>query len=291
MLKKNKKAHSLQSTSVMAAANLDAWFHSPRVWIMLICVFIYCWMQAANDTDTLQVNGMQILFSYPEMLFIKLNSGFYIMASILFLVMVSELPRRISFQNYMLSRTTRHRWVLSLCVYCAFIVVLMILFLILFYSAFALPHAASTNGYAENALIESNQMVAGEAMIPAYIRQNVSPGLACILAIVPMFFFWMTMLLIILFFGLLGYPLIGPIVYGFLLLAHVTILYEALPVWLKLPIAFSTLQNITVDYTGEEFSRILKVVIGYLVLDGGLVAMLSLLGKNADLYFSSANRD
>lgn len=291
MHKKQLHRRPFQGLTDMAAANLDAWLHSPRVWMMMICIAIYCLIQSAGDPQTLQVNGSPIPFTYPELLFIKLNSGFFLMSSLLFLIMVSELPRRISYQNLMLIRTTRLRWVMSLCLYCLWMVLFAILMLILLYSMFALPHAAHGAGYTEDALIKAGQFMENEALIPTYIRQSTTPFTACLLAIVPMFFFWMTMVFVILLLGLMGLPLLGPVVYGFLLLSHVTLLHEAMPQWLRLPVAFSTLRNITIDFPAEEFSRLLKTITGYIILDGALIAGLCFVGKKAELVFYSENKE
>jgi hypothetical protein len=291
MHKNPPKRTPLKGIAAMAAANLDAWFHSPRVWMMMICVAVYCLLQASNDAQALLVNGNPIPLTYPEMLFWELDKGFSLMSSLLFLIMVSELPRRIGYQNHMLVRTTRLHWVMAQCLYCMWMVLSMILMLILLYSIFALPHAVHGSGFVENELIQAGQYKEQEALIPTYIRQSTTPITACLLAILPMFFFWITMVLIILLFGLMGLSLLGPLIYGFLLLAHVTLLFEAMPSWLKLPIDFSSLHNITAEYPKEEFSRLRNVLAGYIVLDGLLIAILCLIGKKAELVFFAGNKE
>ena len=275
----------------IASANLDAWVRSPRVAAMLLCLMVYCAMQVLIDAQTMQVRGVPIALTVPELIFIKLNNGFYLMASLLFLVMVSEIPRRINYQNYMLMRATRSRWVMSQCLYCLWLVVLTILALVVVYAAMASLSSGWGAGFTENILIEQGQYEEYESLVPQFVRYGMTPWTACLLAAVPMFFFWMTMVLLILLLGLMGQPLLGPMIFGFLLLAQVTIFWEALPTGFPLPYNFANLYEITAAYPEQELQRLTGVLMGYGSLCAGLVGLLLLVGRRADFVFYTDNKE
>ena len=115
-----------KGVAAMAGANFDAWIRSPRVWVTALCVVVYCLLQAINSPAEHQVNGLSPAFTLPEMLFLRMTEGFFIMASLLFLVMVSELPRRINYQYSMLMRASRGRWLLSQALYCLWMAAAMV---------------------------------------------------------------------------------------------------------------------------------------------------------------------
>ena len=117
----------------MALSNLDAWVNSPRVLSMIVCMVVYCVMQGVVDQGGFWVAGIELQLTLPEKLFVKLYNSFYNMGSLLFLVMVSEIPRRIPFQHMMLIRSTRRKWITSQCLYCALMVMLTILLLCMTY--------------------------------------------------------------------------------------------------------------------------------------------------------------
>lgn len=164
-----------KGVAAMAGANFDAWIRSPRVWVTALCVVVYCLLQAINSPAEHQVNGLSPAFTLPEMLFLRMTEGFFIMASLLFLVMVSELPRRINYQYSMLMRASRGRWLLSQALYCLWMAAAMVAALVILYCLFALPYAAPGGGWAEDVLIQAEAYAEYEALVPTYIRQGFSP--------------------------------------------------------------------------------------------------------------------
>ena len=77
-----------------AFANFDAWIRTPRVWVMVLCTIVYAVMQSVTDTGGYYAYDIELFPGVWEKLFVKWNNGFYVMGSLLFLVMVSELPRK-----------------------------------------------------------------------------------------------------------------------------------------------------------------------------------------------------
>ena len=148
----------------MALSNLDAWVNSPRVLSMIVCMVVYCVMQGVVDQAGFWVAGIELQLTLPEKLFVKLYNSFYNMGSLLFLVMVSEIPRRIPFQHMMLIRSTRRKWITSQCLYCALMVMLTILLLCMTYMLVVFPDSPLGNTFTDNEFI-----AAGYSIV--YIRQ------------------------------------------------------------------------------------------------------------------------
>jgi len=269
----------------MALSNLIAWINSPRVLSMIVCMVVYGIMQGVVDQAGFGVEGIALPLTLPEKLFVKLYNSFYLMGSLLFLVMVSEIPRRIPFQYMMLIRSTRRKWIVSQCLYCAFMVVLTILLLSMTYMLAVFPDSPLGNTFTDDAFIEAGYYEQEESFIPAYIRSRFTPWSACLIAAVPMFFFWYTMVLVILLCSMMGHPMLAPSLYGLILFAPITLLTECLPSWLVLPTDFNSLGAIVSECVGGELSRLGAVLIGYLAVDTGLIFILDRMALHTDFAF------
>ncbi|MEG0513789.1 MAG: hypothetical protein RR653_13860 [Clostridia bacterium] len=266
----------------IALSNMDSWVRSPRVWTMVVCAVVYCIMQVVVDTSGFWVMGMKLELTLPEKLFTKVYNGFYSIGSLLFLVMVSEIPRRISFQQFLLVRASRVRWMLAQCVYCAMMVLSMILLLTTAYLLIALPGSSTSSTFTDTQYIQAGCYEQEDAFISAFIRKSFTPWTACLFAGVPLFLFWYTMVLMILMLSLLKHPLLGPSVYGFLLLARSTLLVECLPSGLILPTDFSSLGAIIAEHVGSEAQRLMVVISLYIVFDALLIYLLFLIVRRMD---------
>ncbi len=279
---KMKRGHAVIQ---MALSNLDAWVNSPRVRSMIVCMVVYCIMQGVVDQAGFGAAGIELPLTLPEKLFVKLYNSFYTMGSLLFLVIVSEVPRRIPFQHMMLIRSTRRKWITSQCLYCAFMVVLTILLLSMTYILVAFPDSPLGNTFTDDEFIAAGYYEQEESFIPAYIRHQFTPWSACLIAAVPMFFFWYTMVLVILLCSMMGHPMLGPSLFGLILFAPITLLTECLPSWLVLPTDFNSLGAIVSKCIGGELSHLGEVLIGYLAVDIGLIFILYRIALHTDFAF------
>lgn len=279
---KMKRGHAVTQ---MALSNLAAWVNSPRVLSMIVCMVVYGVMQGVVDRAGFWAADIELPLTLPEKLFVKLYNSFYTMGSLLFLVMVSEIPRRIPFQHMMLIRSTRRKWIASQCLYGAFMVVLTILLLSMTYMLVVFPDSPPGHTFTDDAFIAAGYYEQEESFIPAYIRSRFTPWSACLVAAVPMFFFWYTMVLVILLCGMMGHPMLAPSLYGLILFAPVTLLTECLPSWLILPTDFSSLGAIVSECVGGELSHLGAVLAGYLAVDTGLVFMLDRMALHTDFAF------
>lgn len=284
-----RKARPGQGILSMAAANFDAWMRSPRTLVTLLFIVAICYLQMCGYQMTLEKTGYTMHFG--ETLFYEFNFGCNIqVTTALFLIMVSELPRKISFQQYALIRSSRWRWTMAQILYCFMMVVAMLLLLLLFLSLFALPLVTEGAGWSDTGRIEQGLIQPEEALIEAYIRNQFSPPEAFMIALIPTFCFWFVMVLVILLFGLWGKPVFGVLVYAFVMLAHVTIYFEYFPTPTSMPLHFATLRDLVKGCEGREIAGLMKVIGGYMVLLAGLVITMLVRARRAELNFYADNR-
>lgn len=226
-----------------------------------------------------------------ETLFYEFNFGCNMpMTTVLFLIMVSELPRQIAYQQYSLIRSSRCRWMAAQLLYCLMMVASMILLILVCISLMAIPLVTAGTGWSDAVRIASGQIEPYEALINEFILNNFSPFTALLLSLIPVFCFWLTMVFVILLFGVWGAPVFGVLAYAFLMVANVTILFEAFPFPLILPIQYATLDGIISGYTNLEVTRIVKTVEVYAALIIGLIVMMMVSAKRAELNFHAESK-
>ncbi|MEI3406098.1 MAG: hypothetical protein V8Q79_05845 [Christensenellales bacterium] len=86
-----------------------------------------------------------------ETLFAYLNSGFNLtVTSIALLVMMSELPKRVSYQNYTLMRLSRRRWLVSQIIFCTGMVSIFIMLMIVLSTLFSLTFVTPGDGWSDS---------------------------------------------------------------------------------------------------------------------------------------------
>lgn len=285
---KGKIRPSARSLLSIAGANLDSWVRSPRTLLMLLFVFAMCYVQIRGFGVTL--DRVHFTMHFGETLFYELNIGCNMpVTSILFLITISELPRRISFQNYSLIRSTRRRWLNAQILYCLFMVFIMIILMVLCVSAFSVLITTPGEGWSDTERIANKIILPEEALIESYIRERFTPLTANLIALLPIFLFWFTMVMVVLFCSLIGAPIVGVMLYAFLLTANVTILFEAIP-GLSLPMHFATLKNITAGYKNAEMLHLIQTLCGYFFINILLITAMHLRIRFVDLNFYADNR-
>ena len=120
-----KKERFGQGILSMALANFDSWVHSPRTVLMLLFIIAICYLQMCGYKMTLNETGYTMHMG--ETLFYEFNFGCNMpMTTALFLIMVSELPRKIAYQQYSLIRSSRWKWMVAQILYCFMMVAAMV---------------------------------------------------------------------------------------------------------------------------------------------------------------------
>lgn len=278
----------IKAVHVMARANFDSWMHSPRTWIMLLFVISFCYMVCNGHVRMLRAQQFQV--HWDETLFYILFNGCNITStSILFLVTISELPRRMGYQYNMLIRSTRSQWLVSQILYCLWMTLCMLALVTLCVSLFILPGVVAGSGWTDDLRIAQEVITADEALVPAFIRNNFSPFAACLCALLPMFLFWITMVFIVFLCSLFGAPLVGVLAYALMLIGNVVFMVEAMGN-IQMPIYYATLSNITAGWVDEEFKKVAQALVGYAIVIFMLLVAMFIRAKRADLEFNTEQR-
>lgn len=277
----------IRSVLMMLRGHMADWLHSPRTLISGLVVLALTYMNARNYVFLLESN--ELYSHFGEAVFYYLSSGFgnISLVSALFLVMMSEVPRRTAHQNMMLIRTNRIRWLLSQVLFCLMVTILMMGLMLTLSMTMTWPHLVYGGGWSDLERIAVNPDAEWMVQLaPKYVR-SITPFAAASIAAAILFAFWFTMVLVILFFTLAGHPNLGLILYVSLLVLNVTVLWEQLPSWAQnMPVTFATMSSIANKFTDRELSSIPTVLLSYLGADIILIFWMYLKTCRMDMFFT-----
>ena len=108
----DKKRISSKWLSASLYGHFNLWAHSLRTILMAIFILLMNYMLTRSYESGVTMRQWEVHLG--ETLFAYLDSGFNLtVTSIALLVMMSELPKRVSYQNYTLMRLSRRRWLVS----------------------------------------------------------------------------------------------------------------------------------------------------------------------------------
>lgn len=276
----------IKSTLNILQCQVNDWLRSPRTIIAIIILILFSYANAKSYAYIIEIND---LYAYPgETAYYYLSSGFgsITLTSSLFLIMMSEIPRRTIFQYFQLIRTSKNKWLSCQVLFCAFISILSILFMLAVCLLFSIPSIRNGIGWSDLERIEIDLTRRWEvSLVEPYII-NITPIQACFLSAFTLFFFWFTMTLILMFLSLCGKPMLGIILYASLLVLHITLMWEYLPAWMRyMPINFSTLSTIGAMYPGSEIKSVKYVLLTYCIIDFILIFTMWIRVKSMDMFF------
>lgn len=281
----NRVIKHLKAVHVMAKSNFSSWFHSSRTTIMLLFVAAFCFVVANNHNQSLKELNYELHFG--ESVFLLLSNGCSITTtSILFLIAISELPKRIGYQYSLLIRASRVKWLESQIIYCFWMVLGMLALTVVCTLVFVAPSVTPGSDWSETMRTATKTIQENGAAVPIFIRSTFTPLTACLLAMIPMFFFWITMIFIVLLFGLCRLPLVGLMTYAIMLVADVVFMVESISNF-PMPIYYATLDNILANAKGLELQRIYEVLLGYCIVIVVLLICMFVSVHKADLYFQA----
>lgn len=268
----------------MLSSNFDAWMRSPRTTIMLISIVLLCYLEVANTFQTYASFGIAVNWVETPFLFMAYGVNI-LMSSIMFFITISEIPRKLSFQNYMLIRSNRRKWLLSQILYCVGMVCAMLLIMTLCILLFSYPYAAHGRGWSDLTRIQEGLVVETQTLVPQHVLHTYTPFLGTLYAMLPIFAFWLTLAMIILVTSLFNMPLVGLLLDASIILSGFILMF-ANDVYL--PIQFSILQYLNPDNNGPEFYR--YTMLGYVLLNAAMVSAIYVRISSTDLVFSSDNK-
>lgn len=264
---------------IMAKTNFASWIYSSRTICLILFVAAFCCVVVHNHCQSMETLGYRT--SFVESLYILFSNGGSITTmTTLFLLMVNEIPKRIGYQYKLLIRSSRMQWVLSQVLYCFWMVLCMLLLTVICTSVCLELSTTFQNKW--NSFIEAHTCQI--TIIPDYIQRHFTPFSAVLLALLPMFFFWLAMVLIILSFSLCKMPQLGLIVYMLMLVGNVVIMIEPIRSVI-MPVNYSTLQNIINTANGPELEAILRVFLFYLLIIAIMIVFVVLNTRWTDLSF------
>ena len=274
-----KMRHIGRSTLTVANANYASWICTSRTVLLLIFVLILGFLEVMGTREMLALREWQI--GAVETIYHHLAYGCNIlMSSVMFFVMISELPQRISFQNYAFIRSSRMQWLVGQIVYCIEMVCTMIMLLALCSFFFSLGSIDFSWGWSDKARVAEG-MPENFALAHAAVRNAMPPLQAIFYAALPLFFFWFSMAMVILACSLSGAPAVGLLICAVALLSSVivnTLAFASEPTWL--PLRYATLRSI-LDI-GLPYG---SIIAGYTLLNGAIILFMFLRIRKADMTF------
>lgn len=281
--------HQIRSTGAMLLGNIDTWVRNSKTYLMFIFMLLVSYMTIKGFGNGILSRGY--FMHYSEAMTWYLMSGFngFSLTSLAFLVMVSELPRKIPFQQYTIIRATRWRWMGNQILYCLILVVVMMLVLVLLASVFVQAYVTPGDGWSDDVRIAGG-MEEEMALIPSWIRLHFTPWQAMALSAVPIFLFWFTMVLTVLLFSLLGIPSVGVSLYAIILFSSLTFTFENFQDF-EPPMTFSTLSRIGSGYEDAYIGRLTCVFVTYGLIIIALTIIILLVARRMDIPTYALNKD
>lgn len=279
---RNERTH-LKWMSSALYGHFRLWAHSLRAILMIVFIVLMTYMLARSTENSVLIRGLNVHLG--ETMFSYANMGFnLIMTSVALLVMMSELPKCVSYQNYVMIRMSRRKWLFSLVIFCMVVVLIFVVLMFCFSAVFSFSFISSGDGWSDLERLAVDPDYAYEIQyVSPYIRV-IPPVLACILASSILYLFWLTMTFVLLLFSLWGAPNAGVVFCVSLVLMNIIILFESLP-GIKLPSHFATLASIASQVHERKFQYIGQVITGYFLLDACLVLLMVVRVKNMDIRY------
>ena len=255
------------------------WLGAPRTLWMFASMLLLCVLQA-RGACIYQFHGETL---YPlEMIAYHFYDGLHLMmSSTIFLLGCSEIPRRISWQQQSLIRSSRRSWLFSHIGQCMLMVCVTMLMMIAVTLVASLDHLRLGNGWSDLERIARMEIMPWDSIIPSsFLIESTTPLQGAVMCILPVMLFWFTMLLVILLFGMTSRSHAGLLICAFAVLSYVCMMQE--DGWLGYFALFryTHLSGMNLDARGISYFR--NVMIGYGILDFGLVAMMTAMVQRMD---------
>lgn len=263
-------------------SHFSLWVRSLRTILMLIFILLTAYMLARSTEASMAAKEYQVHLG--ETLFCYANRGFNILVtSVALMVMMSELPKRVAYQNYIIMRLSRVKWLISQIVFLVVIVFAFVVLMLVFSALFSLSFVSPGSGWSD---LERLAADSNYAHLPQIVDQYIRgwhPVAACALASLILYLFWLTLVFLLLLFSLYGVPNFGLVFCVSMPMLGILILYES--VGIKVPSHFSTLAAIQLQVMEHKFQYIGKVIVGYVAIDVLLVVLMVIRVKQMDVRF------
>lgn len=263
---------------ILATSNVDSWLHTPRTIVMLIAAVLLCFVETQKLFRLYSITDDSL--HMVESVFLVAYTGFNIlMSSMMFLVTISELPKQIPFQYYLLMRVTRRKWLNSQVLYCLSMVIVFLLLLTICTFAFCLGSTAWQTGWSP---LMTNDVPGVYTFLSDFLVHSFSPSIALILALLPVVGMWFTLSMFLLLTSLFGAANLGLMTAAFVLIVDYISIQTSLPIS---PMQYAMLSSI--DGSGNFPKAFATMLLLYVVLNALFYAAMWCRVKHIDLHFNT----
>lgn len=257
------------------------WLEAPRTLWMLCAMFLLCILQVFGGWRGQLLERNMNLW---ELITYHFYDGFNLMmSSSIFLLGCSEIPKRMSWQQQNLIRSSRRAWLLAYVGQCLLMVCFTLGMMVLTTWLFSIGHIEMGHGWSETERINRMEILISDSVISPYLLENTTPLQAAIMCVMPLFLFWFTMLLVILLFGLTSKPSLGLLLCAFSVLSYVCLIVDSGWLGYFALYRYTRLSGMELEQKGMVY--FCNVIGGYVVLDLSLVCSMLFMVKRTDLTF------
>lgn len=190
----------------VARLSLSAWADSPRAPFVLAAMAMMCFGALHELGNTARTLGYTISVAEAPLFVFHRQT---LLAGTLFLLLMTDLPRKGRAQNYQLIRTDRTGWLLGQVGYCFVMVAAFMAIMIAFSLLLALPFMQFANIWSDTIRETELFVPPSQAVFPLASRQAMTPMGALALNTVLCGSYWLGLSFFILLGGLLGQSLYG----------------------------------------------------------------------------------
>lgn len=254
------------------------WLHAPRTLWMIMFMLVLCVLQVRRPWQgylrdySLYANDI-IIYHFFD--------GFNLMmSSSIFLLGCSEMPKRITWQQQSLIRSSRRSWLFAYVGQCFLMVFLTITMMVAVTLLLSIGHIRPGIGWSELERISQMDILSSDSIISPFLMENTTPIQGVLMCLTPLMLFWFTMLLVILLFGMTSHPQIGLLICAFATLSYVCVMdFDG---WVSLFAIYRYTSLCRMDLETHGIAHFGKVMMGYGIIDAGLLALMTIVVKHID---------
>ena len=255
----------------IAGYNLHDLLFSPRTIMLLVAACMLTVVRVFGLCQTAAFYGMTMNVS--EVTFFFAFMGFHtMMCGMIFFVMISEIPRRISFQHYALLRCGKLAWLNGQVLYCMGTVLIFAGCMVLFSLVAACFKAPWGFGWTDAFRLPD---IGFAFPVPAWMLEQWTPLIATLYSLLLPMLLWLTITMVMMTFGLYGMPKAGFFLISFLLIiAYIYIQTDP-------PFTLDDVAAVLYLYPASP-GDIAPTVHGYLLLNGALYGLMAVRVAHSD---------
>ena len=272
-------------------ANFDSWIRSPRTVLLFVFLSAICLIEVRHYGRI--PSYLEYGLHWDELCAYCSYSGCDIKyTSIILLIMMSEVPRKLSYQYQHLMRLGRTKWINAQILYCILSVIAVQVFILLFVSLGLSSFGIHETGWSTESVIADGIATEDDILIPLWIQEKFSPLETTLICQIPIFLFWSEMILIVLLTGLIFSSSIGIILYTFIIMSNIIIMVEAFDprLFVMNYVTVATIAK-SVPYGVPPFDYLLSIILKYAIIILVTIIVIHHVVKKKDINYSSMKKE